>query len=536
MDIRKSVVLRIAVSTFILGSGAFIYFAKNARDEAFYISVILASVYFLSLVYLLLESFLAEINTGFKYFQIIADVILSSILIYITGTTTSPFIFLYPLLIIFSSIFVSKSASYFITGVICISYLMAVVIGHAEITGIDGLKGFVLSDLVRGENGLFVVYFHLIGFLLISFLGGYLSERISITREELGESKKTLDILKNLHEDILQSLGSGVMTLDFEGSIITINNAGMKITGLENKDDIVGRNINELFNVDNVEDLLEKQREEIKYYTRDGRELIFGLSVSMLKDSRGDNHGYNIVFQDLTDIRELEQKVRNTEKLALLGQLSGGFAHEIRNPLSVISGAIEILAADIDENDDYYRLINVASREIERLNLIVEDFLLLTVPVKNYKVNTVDISSVINETADTFAAAVKRKDIMLEKELGTELFTDANAYRLKQVFWNLLSNSVDAMPDGGEIFIKCFRANKKIETIISDQGQGIEDKFLTRVFDPFFTTKDVGTGLGLAIVQKIVEGYGGYVTVSSQKGKGTNVTVTLPFAENTHIQ
>lgn len=531
MDIRKSVVLRVVVATIVLGSGAFIYFVKDSRSEAFYLSVILATVYFLSLIYLLLESFLVHRNVLFKYVQMIADVILSSFVIYITGTITSPFIFLYPLLIIFSSIFVSKIASYIVTAFICISYLSAVIIGHMEQPGIEGIVNMTVSDLVRGEDGLFVVYFHLVGFLLIAVLGGYLSERIAITKEELGESRKSLDILKNLHENILQSLGSGVMTLDFNGKIISMNQAGMNIIGLSDMRDIVGKDIYDFFDVEDVEELIDKQREELVYYNSEGQQIILGFSASLLKDSVGVNHGYTIVFQDLTEIRGLEERVKKTEKMALLGQLSGGLAHEIRNPLSAISGSIEILSSDIDENDDYYRLIKVASREIERVNLIVEDFLLLTVPVSDHKINPVDISSIISETSDSFMATIKRSDIYLNKDLHEELYINGNAYRLKQVFWNLLSNAIDSMPDGGKINIKSSRENNSVKVIFSDQGVGIEEELMDRVFDPFFTTKEVGTGLGLAIVQKIVESYKGNIQIKSEKGNGTTITITFPLTD-----
>lgn len=531
MDIRKSVTLRVIIATIILGSGAFIYFIKGSREIAFYLSIVLATVYFLSLLYLLLEVFLISKNVLFKYFQVIADVILSSLVILVTGTITSPFIFLYPFIIIFSSIFVSKIASYVVTSVICVSYLMVVIFGYIDEPNLKSLSSISLSDLVKGEDGLFVVYFHFVGFLLIAVLGGYLSERISVTREELGESKKTLDILQNLHENILQSLTSGVMTLDFDGRIISLNQSGMNILGMSDMNSIVGKNLHDFFDVSDIQELIDKQREELTYKTEDENEIILGFSASMLKDSIGVNHGYTIVFQDLTEIRNLEERVKRSEKMALLGQLSGGLAHEIRNPLSAISGSIEILCADIDEKDDYYRLIKVASREIERVNLIVEDFLLLTVPVSDYNLNPVEIGAILKETVDSFMTGVKRNDILMDIKVDQGIFVNANAYRLKQVFWNLLNNSLDAMPDGGKISIKCYKDNNSAKVSFSDEGFGIDEDYITRVFDPFFTTKEVGTGLGLAIVQKIVDGYKGKIKLNSKKGKGTDITITFPCTE-----
>jgi len=533
MGIKRSVLVRILISTVVLGSGAFIYFVKDSRNIAFYLSVILASVYFLSLLYLLLESFFVNRNTLFKYFQVITDVFLISVVVLVTGTVTSPFIFLYPLVIIFSCIFLSKFASYMVTGLICILYIIVVILGllilnHLSISNIESVLD---TELLIGENGLFIVYFHLVGFIMLAVLGGYLSERISVTREELGESKKSLDILQNLHENILQSLTSGVITLDFDGDIISINESGLKIIGIDSVKKVVGKHLSDFFEGVNIQELLDKKREELIYKMKKGREMILGFSASMLRDSKGVNHGYTIIFQDLTEIRNLEDRVKESEKLALLGQLSAGLAHELRNPLSAISGSVEILSSDISEDNDYYRLVKVASREVERVNLIVEDFLLLTVPVDDYKTNPVEIGYIIRQTSDSFIATVKRNDLKIDTDIEKGLFIKANAYRLKQVFWNLLTNAMDSMRNGGKIKIKCYKDNDSIKILFSDQGTGIDEELIPRVFDPFFTTKEVGTGLGLAIVQKIIEGYKGDIKLISKKDRGTDFIITFPYTD-----
>ena len=214
--------------------------------------------------------------------------------------------------------------------------------------------------------------------------------------------------------------------------------------------------------------------------------------------------------------------------MALLGQLAGGLAHELRNPLSAISGAIEILSTEAQQSDISYRLSRVATREIERLNLIVEDFLLLTSPVKVTNSKIVDLGQIVKDTINSFKSTVKREDIVIKIYVENGVLVEADSYRLKQVFWNLLDNSMDSMPSGGTIEIKCSVEKGKVNLSFSDEGEGIKEEDFSRVFDPFFTTKEIGTGLGLAIVQKVVEGYNGNISIYSSVGKGTKFVLSLP--------
>ncbi|MGI9534032.1 MAG: two-component system sensor histidine kinase NtrB, partial [Thermodesulfobacteriota bacterium] len=338
----------------------------------------------------------------------------------------------------------------------------------------------------------------------------------------------SLTILQNLHQNILQSLTSGVVTLDLDEKVISINKSGLEILVIKSEEEIVNKKFESFLPDISILELIEQKRNQINYYTPAGKNLILGLAASLLKDDSNNTRGYTVIFQDLTEIRNLEERLRSSEKLAILGQLSGGLAHELRNPLSAISGAIEILSSEVAQNDTTYRLSKVATREIERLNLMVEDFLLLTTPVNELNTSIVDISSILNETLESFKNTVKRSDLDIKKSFQNGMLVEADSFKMKQVFWNLLDNSMDSMPQGGKIEIKCFSENGKIKVSIVDEGVGIEDEYMTKIFDPFFTTKEIGTGLGLAIVQKVVEGYNGNISVNSKIGKGTEFLVTLP--------
>ncbi len=525
---RKIIVFRIFIVSLILIFGTIIYFIGDNKKEAFSLIVVLSVFYLFNLLFLLFETLFRYHSGFFKYLIVISDIVLSSFLIYFTGGRASPFIFLFPLILLFSGILISRWASY-ISLILCVVlYLFIVIFQFKTENNITGFQELFSSELFTEKNNLVPIYFHLIGFALIAILGGYLSQKIKIAGEKLGKSEESFIILKNLHENILQSLTSGVITLDLEEKIISINQWALNIFELQNQDEAIGISFNGIINDIQVSELVDKKRNQINFYTPGGKKLILGLAASLLKDDNEKTIGYTVIFQDLTEIRNLEEKLQSSERMALLGQLAGGLAHELRNPLSAISGAVEILSTEAQQSDISYRLSRVATREIERLNLMVEDFLLLTSPVKVTNSKLVDLGQIVKDTINSFKSTVKREDIVIEINIENGVLVEADSYRLKQVFWNLLDNSMDAMPSGGKIEIKCTVEKGKVNLSFSDEGEGIKEEDFSRVFDPFFTTKEIGTGLGLAIVQKVVEGYNGNINIYSSVDKGTKFVLSLP--------
>ena len=527
-SLRKIIVFRIFIVSLILIFGAIVYFLGDNRKEAFSLIVVLSVFYLFNLLFLLYETLFKYYSDYFKYLVVISDIVLSSVIIYLTGGRSSPFMFLFPLILLFSGILISRWASY-ISLILCIILYMSILIIQFKTENrITGYSELFSSSLFTDRNSLVPIYFHLIGFVLIAVLGGYLSQKIKIAGEKLGKSEESFIILKNLHENILKSLTSGVITLDLEEKIISINQWALNIFEIGNPDEAIGNKINTIVKEIQISELVDKSRNQIIFHTPGGKQLILGLSASLLRDDNENTIGYTVIFQDLTEIRNLEEKLETSERMALLGQLAGGLAHELRNPLSAISGAIEILSSEAQQSDISYRLSRVATREIERLNLIVEDFLLLTGPVKESNSKLVDLGQVVKDTINSFKSTVKRDDIVIEIYVENGVLLEADSYRLKQVFWNLLDNSMDSMPSGGTIEIKCSVEKGKVNLSFSDEGEGIREEDISRVFDPFFTTKEIGTGLGLAIVQKVVEGYNGDISIYSSIGKGTKFVISLP--------
>jgi two-component system, NtrC family, sensor histidine kinase PilS len=524
--LKSTIVLRVIITTILLGSGAVVYYLRGARTEAFYLVVILALVYFLSLIYLLVQSVLKSYPRFFQVTQLTLDIALASTAIYITGGRSSPFIFLYVLIIIYASIVLSRLASYVTALVSGVIYILIVYYQTRLHFPLDSEVTLGVNS-VWGEGGLVSTYFHLTGFLLIAILGGYLSDRLRLTGRELGESKKTLRVLKNLHENILESLTSGLLTLDLQGKIISVNKTGRDILGKGDGSHLLGSDLSSLISGLQIRNFSSSQREQISYSRPDGRTLTLGFSSSDLRDTEQELQGYIIIFQDLTEVKELEERLMTSEKMAVLGQLSAGLAHELRNPLSAISGAVEILKEDMTPSDEHERLIGVATQEVERLNLLVEDFLILTMPMQKNQ-SSVDLGKIVSDTVDSFTKTIRRSNIEIVNGIEEGIYVRAHSYRLKQAVWNLLMNSIDAMPAGGRVALSSELKDGKVILKFSDDGRGIEDKIKSRLFDPFFTTKEVGTGLGLAIVQKVIEGYNGKVDVVSSPGKGTTFIITLP--------
>lgn len=522
--------LRVVFATLLLGIGAIIYFRTDSRNEAFLLLFIIILVYLHTFVYISLIQIFPSHIRWFKAALIGFDILVTSSVVALTGGKSSPFIFLYAIMIIVSSMMFSRIACYATATLSWLFYLVIVV--YQTHKGLPHSSLGFQARLLLDESRLTYPLFNLAGFLLVAMLSGYLSQRIRETGRQLVERSENLRSLQNLHENILQSITSGVITLDLTGRVISINKMAQRLLDLKEEAEAIGRKIEELIPNIELSSLTARSRDEIKYVSSDGKTLIFGFSASTLMDAEGVSQGYIIVFQDLTEVKDLEERLRKTEKFALLGQLAAGLAHEIRNPLSAISGALEVISKEEEISRENSRLISIATSEIDKLHYLLEDFLILTNPSRHSDV-VVEINRMVRETVDAFMAAVRRDDIEIIMELSNrELFVQANPHRLKQVVWNMLQNAKQAMPRGGRVFIETGLEGEEVCINIRDEGVGIESNDLPKIFEPFFTTKEVGTGLGLTIAQQVVDSYNGRIEVRSSRNMGTTFVVRLPsFSE-----
>ena len=337
-------------------------------------------------------------------------------------------------------------------------------------------------------------------------------------------------------EIIMESIVDGIITIDNDQKITAINNAARKIMGLNQE--AIGVNYADLF-PDSIKfpsillETLHTGKNFIGYeedFTRsDGSVVPISVSTSMLYNNQ-DILGVVIVFKDLLEHRAFEDRVRRVDRLAAVGELAAGVAHEIRNPLAAISGSVQILVDELPKDHSSRVFGDVVLKEVSRLNVVIEDLLYFAKPSKHY-VSSVDPNELVADTLSLLSPSLKKELVTLESSLDSSIgpiFVDAEL--IKQVLVNLLLNAIQSLPvEGGKIIVKTQSSIDGVEIIVKDSGKGIEPGCLQRIFDPFFTTKDTGTGLGLAVSNKIIEIHKGFIRVESTIGVGSTFTICLPY-------
>lgn len=337
-------------------------------------------------------------------------------------------------------------------------------------------------------------------------------------------------------ELIIESMVDGIITIDNGEKVTAINNAAKSIMGLN--EDVIGVNYTSLFfsNADVFDILLETLTTcknfigyEVEFTRHDGSIVPISVSTSMLHNNKN-VLGVVVVFKDLSEHKAFDDRVRRVDRLAAVGELAAGVAHEIRNPLSAILGIVQILVDELPKDHSSRAFGDIALKEVERLNVIIEDLLYFAKPSKNC-VTCVDINGLVVDALSLLTPSLKKDIVVLEKYLEPSIggiLVDAQL--IKQVLVNLLLNAVQALPtEGGKIIVKTYMRPKGVEIIVKDTGKGIEPESLPKIFDPFFTTKDTGTGLGLAVSNKIIEIHHGYIRAESIVGIGSTFTIYLPY-------
>jgi two-component system sensor histidine kinase PilS (NtrC family) len=271
-------------------------------------------------------------------------------------------------------------------------------------------------------------------------------------------------------------------------------------------------------------------RARVGMRNRAGEPLHLGLSRSPLRGARGDEDGTILIFQDLTRLVEIEDELSRSRRLAAVGQLATGLAHEIRNPLGAMSGAIELLAAELPElGANGRRLARIVQRETERLNRLVVDFLAYARPGPLRR-ERCPLREIASELAELYARS-EHHPVRLELEVPGDLYASGDPDALRQVLWNLLRNAAEAKPQDGVVRLRARRERDGLVRLeVCDRGEGMSRDVLDRLFEPFFSTRPKGTGLGLATVHRLMERQGGSLQVHSAPGQGTTFAVLLPEA------
>ena len=497
---------------------------------AFLISVALTIIYFI----------VFRFNNRFDWqirVQVLFDAFLITWLVWRTGDLTSPYLTLYIVLISVAGIFL-KARETLIVALLCVFCftLLSVLVATENVDSFAPIPE--LSKVAQ------IIGFHDVAFLVVGLLSARLSQRHE-SSEELRETAKTLADLRVLHERIVESIRSGLITTDLEGNIYTFNFAAEEITGLKAKD-MIGRSIYSIFG--NIRRSIVKslgnssseefhQRFETDFISADDFILRIGYNISPLFSESGEKTGLIMTFQDLTDIRAMEESVRRKDRLAAVGRVAAGLAHEIRNPLGAMRGAIQVLESKTPPDSAQANLMEIILRESDRLNKIITNFLTYARPrVSNF--SEIDVRESIN---DTFTLLKHSPDVKETHILKTEMPEEpvnifADPTQLKQIFWNLTRNSILAMPNGGTLKLAVVKLGKdRIRILFEDTGSGMSPEQVEQLFEPFANSTTGGTGLGLSIVYQIVRDHNGTINVRSAEDKGTTITIELPSAPKNQV-
>jgi two-component system sensor histidine kinase PilS (NtrC family) len=464
---------------------------------------------------------------GLVLAHVVADVLAATGLVYLTGGPESIFTILYPVAIVNGAIGLGRRGA--VLGAAAASVAFCGLLIGTENGLIPPASRYVEHPPLPAQQVALTVALNLSAFFLAGALASFLAEQVQGAKDQLEDRQTRLEELEALYSAIVKSISSGIVAVDDQGHITYLNRAGLEITGTT-EERVLGRSLHEVMpelgNAVTRTSWTGRQRNEATVRGADGAERILGWAAARLADGA---HGNVIVFQDLTEFRRMEEAMRRTDRLAVVGVLAAGLAHEIRNPLAAMCGSIELLSLSPKLGQHEKRLMQVVRGEGERLEALLKDFLAFAKPASP-NLAAVEAGPLVAETADVFRREAALKGISVSVQMDPAVWLSVDANQIKSVLWNLLGNARDATDPGGRIAVRLRRQAGQALLEVEDSGQGISSEDLPRIFDPFFTTKAGGTGLGLAIVHRVVDGHGGRIAVRSEPGRGSTFSVALPIA------
>lgn len=468
---------------------------------------------------------------NFTYCQIITDSVLITTIIYASGGSESIFTFLYFFPIISAGLMLFRRGGMIIAGFTIISY--GIMLSSQYIDWAAQLPAVIRPNAVTAPTILlqnFLIYSF--SFILVALLSAFLSERLNWTETALNQTSRHLDFLSQLYKQIFDDISSGIITVDAHGKITSFNRAAEAITGYA-AFEVMDHNLSKIFpgllSASQTDD-----RPTMDLVRKDQRHIPVGYSWSRLNMPEMQDDCRVYTLQDLSRIRQMEEQLRQNEKMAAIGKIAAGIAHEFRNPLAAISGAAQVLTQEFSTSSTNHSLLNIITRECSRLETNITDFLQFSKPAVPEQA-WIPLPSLIDECWTIIQQSTKFKaNCRLHTDIPHNFDCWADQHQLKQVFLNLIHNACLSMETGGRIDITAQEetaSDGKVFAVIevSDSGCGIPTSMLSDIFAPFFTTRENGTGLGLAIILQIIEGHHGKIAVKSTVDKGSTFTITLPL-------
>ena len=484
----------------------------------------------LSLFYALLLSFWEEhrLQAGL---QVFTDLVLVSMVVHETGAWDSSLNFLYALVIIVASILLPQIWAQLLAVVAFIFYGLVL---EANFFGV--LHSYCTTHPAWKALQA-IIFVNLFAYIAIAYLAGLLNGKLRQARVQLKNTSGALEDLQILHENIIQSISSGLITTALDGHITLVNHAAQKLLECT-PDQLVGSQVSRLF-VDELPhpDSLQPHA-EIRFDTSKSFRKTLRVRVASLHVPDRGLLGYVYAFDDLTEIRRLEREVRVQDRLAAVGRLAAAIAHEIRNPLTSIAGSVSMLSGIPDLTDEHRQLLDIVTRESQRLNSIITDFLAYS-RGKRFHFEKVDLIQLLEDTTTLMRHRMmtEKTGIQIETSFCVgEAWSLADGDRIKQVFWNFGENAVRAMRNGGSLRVTIEAQGDDWQISFADSGTGMNPQQAEKIFEPFQSNFEGGTGLGLAVVYQIVQAHEGKVWARSKLGQGTTFILRLRRFEAERIE
>jgi two-component system, NtrC family, sensor histidine kinase PilS len=526
---------RAAVISVLLGSAVLIQIKSPGSfpiDPYFFL---LALTFALTVVYSLTLGH-TERHRWLVDLQLAADAGIVSGIVYVTGGVNSYFSTLYALPII------AASTLRLWRGGILVGALSSVLYAGIVLTQYYGTPAspivVVAENLPPLRVAIYTLGLNVFGFLAVAALTGYLAEGLRRADAQLQQASSELADVQAFSRHVVDSLTSGLATTDMTGIVATYNRAAEAITGLTGAR-AVGQPASAVLQLPlslaglfgPVAGRPKQTRVEYGFSRQDGKQIEMGLSAAPLMTPRGET-GFILTFQDVTESRKVDREARVQQRLAAVGEMAAGIAHEIRNPLASMSGSIQILRQELPLTDEQGQLMDIVIRESERLNETIRSFLAYARPQRQ-SMRYMDVRQVITDTATLLQNSPERSE---SHRIAVDVPADAvmlqaDEAQIRQIVWNLATNGLRAMPSGGRLTLAVTPPAGEAPLVVisvSDEGVGIAPEELEGIFQPFRGSFERGTGLGLAMVHRIVSDYSGEVKVNSTRGAGTTVQVRFP--------
>jgi two-component system sensor histidine kinase PilS (NtrC family) len=544
-DLRRKlfwlIAIRVSISSVLLGSAILVQLASPGTFLGEPLFLLIGVTYALNILWALTLKW-AERYRWIVDVQLACDALIVSGFVIVTGGIMSYFAALYVLPIAAASSVQFRRGGMMIATLSALLYLGIVLtqyFGLADLLGVPFLDR--PSTLPPVRIVAYTTGLNIFLFFSIAVLSGSLADRLQRAGARLERASSEIADLQAFNQHVIDSLASGLATTDRQGRILTFNRAAEAITG-HAAVAVVGRRLEEVLelppNVANELGRLSEpsrgRRIETSYRTGDGRQIDLGFTATPLQ-TPGGNAGLLFAFQDVTEIKKLDRDARLRQRLAAVGEMAAGIAHEIRNPLAAMSGSIQILRQELPLTEEQAQLMDIVLRESDRLNDTIRSFLAYAKP-QRLSMTRVDVRRLLNDAAVLLrnSSELVEGHVIDVRVPPDEVAFEADENQIRQIVWNLSTNGLRAMRSGGRLTLGARvepggePSHDSVVLEVSDEGVGIPADELDAIFQPFRGTFSKGTGLGLAIVHRIVSDYGGEINVSSTPGRGTTVSVRLP--------